>query len=84
MIETMTASNLVGLTEIGKMFDITRQRAYTISKKRGFPAPIDTLSSGRVWDRAEIEKWGETWDRANKGGRPPAPKPKPPAEPDGP
>lgn len=83
MIETMTATQPVGLTEIGKMFNITRQRAYAITKKRTFPAPIATLSSGRVWDRAEVEKWGETWDRTNQGGRPPKPKPGP-VEPDGP
>lgn len=75
MIDTMTATQPVGLTEIGKMFNITRQRAYAVTKKTGFPAPIATLSTGRVWDHAEVEAWGKTWNRQNPGGRPPKPKP---------
>jgi predicted DNA-binding transcriptional regulator AlpA len=74
MIDTMTATQPVGLTEIGKMFNISRQRAYALTKKASFPAPIATLSTGRVWDHAEVETWGKAWDRTNQGGRPPKPR----------
>jgi len=69
----MTTTELVGLTEIGQMFNISRQRAYALAKKRGFPEPVSTLSTGRVWEKGAVAAWGETWDRSNTGGRPPKP-----------
>lgn len=38
---------------------VSRQRASTIVARPGFPAPLDTLATGRIWDRAAVEKWIE-------------------------
>ncbi|MGY3341039.1 putative DNA-binding transcriptional regulator AlpA [Streptomyces filamentosus] len=66
----------VGVTEIGEMLSVSRQRANRLVAKADFPAPIAQTKAGRVWERAAVEKWAEGWDRTNVGGRPPK---KPPA-----
>jgi predicted DNA-binding transcriptional regulator AlpA len=68
-----------GLSEIGELLGVTRQRAYTLAKRADFPAPVATSRAGRVWDLAAVEAWAATWDRTNRGGRPPrAVTPEPP------
>lgn len=74
MIDTMSDTH-VGLTEIGEMLGVSRQRAYTLSGKKGFPEPAGSTKAGRFWNRADIQAWETTWDRHNQGGRPPKPKP---------
>jgi predicted DNA-binding transcriptional regulator AlpA len=69
MIDTMSDTPL-GLTEIGELLGVSRQRAFTLSKRADFPPPTATLKAGRIWDRAAIEAWETTWDRSNQGGRP--------------
>jgi predicted DNA-binding transcriptional regulator AlpA len=59
-----------GLSEIGELLGVSRQRAYTLAKRADFPAPVATSRAGRTWDLAEVEAWETTWDRENKGGRP--------------
>lgn len=65
-----------GLTEIGELLKVSRQRAFTLARRSDFPEPIATSRAGRVWDLDQVEEWSKTWDRNNKGGRPR----KPPAE----
>lgn len=36
---------------------VSRQRASEIVNRKTFPAPIDTLATGRIWDRAAVEAW---------------------------
>ena len=60
----------VGVTEIGEILGVTRQRAYTLTKRADFPAPVATTRAGRAWDKASVVEWSATWDRTNKGGRP--------------
>jgi predicted DNA-binding transcriptional regulator AlpA len=69
MIDRMSDTH-VGLTEIGDMLGVTRQRAYQLSRKVGFPEPAGQTKAGRFWNRADVEAWGATWDRSNQGGRP--------------
>ncbi|MGW7688788.1 helix-turn-helix transcriptional regulator [Streptomyces asiaticus] len=59
-----------GLTEIGELLGVTRQRAFTLAKRADFPEPVAISRAGRVWDLDQVEEWGKTWDRHNKGGRP--------------
>lgn len=59
-----------GLSEIGELLHVTRQRVNTLAKRKDFPAPVATSRAGRIWDLAEIEAWACTWDRENRGGRP--------------
>ena len=79
----MTTTRTGGLVEIGELFEITKQRAAQIATKAGFPEPVARSRAGRIWDLDAVEAWGRTWNRSNKGGRPPKPKPSP-ANPDGP
>lgn len=79
----MTTTRTGGLVEIGELFGISKQRASQIAAKPDFPEPIARSRAGRTWDLDLVEQWGKTWDRSNKGGRPPKPKPSP-ADPDGP
>lgn len=55
--------DLIGVTQIGRLFDVSKQRADQLSRLDGFPKPAATLATGRVWKRADVEKW------ARKTGR---------------
>jgi predicted DNA-binding transcriptional regulator AlpA len=48
---------LMGTAEIAKALGVGRQRAYVISRQRGFPEPLDTLEMGAVWDAEVVETW---------------------------
>ncbi|WP_346536014.1 hypothetical protein [Micromonospora sp. DPT] len=51
---------LVALSDIADMLGgVSRTRATEITNRATFPAPIDTVASGkvRVWDRAAVEAW---------------------------
>ncbi|MCX4598322.1 helix-turn-helix domain-containing protein [Streptomyces sp. NBC_01549] len=61
----------VGVTEIGEMLNVSRQRANKLVARADFPAPVAQTKAGRVWERAAVEKWEKGWDRTNVGGRPP-------------
>lgn len=47
----------MGTAEIAKAMGVGRQRAYQISRQKGFPDPIDTLEMGAVWDAEVVEAW---------------------------
>jgi predicted DNA-binding transcriptional regulator AlpA len=68
-----------GLTEIGELLNVSRQRAYALAKRADFPPPVATSRAGRTWNLTEVAKWETTWDRDNKGGRPKTTE-QPPAE----
>ncbi|MCX4554258.1 AlpA family transcriptional regulator [Streptomyces sp. NBC_01500] len=61
----------VGVTEIGEMLGVSRQRANKLVARPDFPAPVAQTKAGRAWERAAVEKWETGWDRHNVGGRPP-------------
>ncbi|MFG1871886.1 helix-turn-helix transcriptional regulator [Micromonospora arborensis] len=51
---------LVALSDIADMLGgISRTRTTEITNRATFPAPVDTVASGkvRVWDRADVEAW---------------------------
>lgn len=51
---------LVALSDIAEMLGgVSRTRTTEITNRDTFPAPLDTVASGkvRVWDRAAVEKW---------------------------
>lgn len=50
--------DLVGLGEIRRMFgDVSRQRAYVVTRSRSFPLPLVELEQGPIWRRSDVEAW---------------------------
>ena len=50
--------DLAGLTEIADMLDLTRQRVDQIVRTDPtFPEPVAVITAGRIWRRADIERW---------------------------
>lgn len=48
---------LMGMAEIARALGVGRQRAYQISRQKGFPDPVATLEMGSVWDGAKVMEW---------------------------
>lgn len=53
-------TQFVGLHEVAELLGVSRQRADQLARQVGFPKPVAELRGGRVWKRAEIDKWKET------------------------
>ena len=58
---------IAGVTEIGDVLGVSRQRAAQLAETPGFPAPIAELASGRIWRAQDVRLWSET---RRRGGRP--------------
>jgi prophage regulatory protein len=54
---------LMGLTEIGELFEVSRQRAGQLAEQEGFPEPVAVLAAGRIWERDDVERWGRRTGR---------------------
>jgi predicted DNA-binding transcriptional regulator AlpA len=61
----------MGLSEIAELLGVSRQRAHVLSARADFPHPTARLSSGPVWESAEVAVWAAK-DRPN--GRPRTPR----------
>ncbi|MDQ3641791.1 MAG: helix-turn-helix domain-containing protein [Actinomycetota bacterium] len=49
---------LVGIAEIAEMLGVSRQRVGQLaSSYDDFPAPVAELAAGRIWNRADVERW---------------------------
>jgi len=59
--------DLAGLTEVGEMLGVSRQRAAQLADSSGFPEPVADLASGRIWRLDDIRLWSES---RRGGGRP--------------
>jgi len=55
--------DLVGVDEVAKMLDVSKQRASELARRANFPKPIARLASGPVWKKASIARHARTWDR---------------------
>lgn len=42
---------------------LSRQRVYQLSTSEGFPAPLAVLSTGKVWNHADVKSWAERQGR---------------------
>jgi predicted DNA-binding transcriptional regulator AlpA len=54
----MPPDQLAQLSEVANILGISRSLAARTVNRPDFPQPIDTLSSGRVWRRRDVEAWG--------------------------
>jgi prophage regulatory protein len=49
--------NLAGLHEVGELIGVSRQRADQLARQVGFPKPVAELKAGRIWRRADVQRW---------------------------
>ncbi len=50
--------------DVAKLLGISRQRVHQLTEDDpSFPAPAAVLSVGRVWERADIERWARATGR---------------------
>jgi hypothetical protein len=48
----------MGARELQRLLgDVSRQRAYQISIRPGFPPPVASLAQGKVWLADDVEAW---------------------------
>ncbi|MFP5255595.1 MAG: hypothetical protein ACLGI8_07065 [Acidimicrobiia bacterium] len=55
--------DLMGVTEIADLLSVSRQRADQLSRAEGFPEPIGEIAAGRIWERADVERWARETGR---------------------
>lgn len=53
----------MGAAEIGRLFDISRQRVQQLIAKPDFPAPEEDLAMGKIWSTEKIQAWGRETGR---------------------
>lgn len=56
-------AELVGIAEIVELLGVSRQRVHLLVDREDFPKPEAELKAGRVWKRADIEKWARASGR---------------------
>ncbi|SCL14116.1 hypothetical protein GA0074694_0625 [Micromonospora inyonensis] len=54
---------VMALAEVAAHLGVSRQRAAILVDRPDFPAPIDTLSVGRIWDAAEVRAYAARRNR---------------------
>jgi hypothetical protein len=70
-IDRPSQMDLVGLTEIGEMLGVSRQRARQLAEDNDdFPRPVARMASGPVFTRSSIQSFRLRWPR-QRTGRPP-------------
>jgi prophage regulatory protein len=53
----------VGVTEIGDLLGVSRQRADQLTRTERFPEPVAVLSAGRIWRRVDVQDWARATGR---------------------
>jgi prophage regulatory protein len=66
----VSPDEVVGVAEIAKALGVTKRTAIRYSQRPDFPAPLATLSSGRVWRRDDVEAWAKRTLPLPRTGRP--------------
>lgn len=59
---------LAGVAEAAEVMGWDKRRVITYIDRGRFPPPVQSLASGRVWLRAEIERYAADW-RARRADR---------------
>lgn len=55
---------LVAVAEIAQMLGVSKQRVYQLLEEDDtFPKPAERLTVGRIWRRADVEKWAKRTGR---------------------
>lgn len=59
---------LVGVSEVGDLLGVSRQRASELARTADFPLPVASLASGPVWLEPAVLRFAKSWTR--RPGRP--------------
>ncbi|GHJ10910.1 hypothetical protein TPA0907_52770 [Micromonospora humidisoli] len=59
---------VMALSEVADYLGVSRQRAAILVDRPDFPAPIDTLTVGRIWDAVEVRAYAAKRRERNEGG----------------
>jgi prophage regulatory protein len=46
-----------GFAEVAEFLDVSRQRVLVLVNRPDFPAPVQTLASGRIWLASDVREW---------------------------
>jgi hypothetical protein len=57
----------MALAEVAAFLGVSRQRAAILADRPEFPAPIDTLTVGRIWSAADVRAYAEKRNRRTDG-----------------
>src|SRR6266545_4985945 len=59
---------LAGVAEAAEVMGWDKRRVITYIDRGRFPEPVQALASGRVWLRADVERYANAW-RSRRGAR---------------
>jgi hypothetical protein len=57
---------LANVTDLGKQFRVSRQRAAKLSQHPGFPEPVGTVGGRPVWLASEAQQWRDKQTQTNE------------------
>lgn len=66
-----TVPRLAGVAEAAQVMGWDKRRVITYIDRGRFPEPIQSLASGRVWVRRDLEEFARTWHerQRHRGGQ---------------
>jgi predicted DNA-binding transcriptional regulator AlpA len=59
---------LAGLAEVAQIIGWDKRRVITYINRGRFPEPLQSLASGRIWLRSDVETYAQSW-RARHASR---------------
>jgi len=62
-LEEPSGDELAGVTELAKLFGVSRQRMSELRTREDFPAPAAELAAGPVWKVANLRRFLDSWER---------------------
>ena len=65
----VSPDQLAGVSEIAELLGVSRPSAARYVERDSFPKPVGALARGRVWLRADVERWAKA-NLPLKPGRP--------------
>ena len=60
---------LAGVAEAAQVMGWDKRRVVTYIDRGRFPEPIQSLASGRVWVRKDVQEFAQAWHARQKGRR---------------
>ena len=68
VVETLPA--LAGVAEAAVVLGWDKRRVVTYIDRGSFPEPVQSLASGRVWRRADVEAYAADWRARHRPRKP--------------